>query len=331
MENNERDRKLDQWLDEALSQYSAAEPRIGLEQRVMAHVRAEQEAHAGRRNWWRWMPAFAAIAAVLIVMVAVRPYWEDRHELKQSRVAGPINPTGESKDKLSAGSSERRSEEKKEVAAAPARTKAVAPRQEPKSLARATAGVKEIAPAKDTRRVSAEEATLYKAPANDVLASGKGVGAGGGVAGGVSGGVIGGIVSNAPIVAAAPAAAPPSQAVEVGSAPAMLQTQSAIATEKVSEWPKSSKKVAGLAAKMKAQQPKSEQYDGTINVMGVNVRFNSTVSAGQFPTPTPLSKQEKLALAVSQQPGVVTKSDEVKPLEIKKIEIAPLPGPEKEK
>jgi hypothetical protein len=78
MENNERDRKLDQWLDEALSQYSAAEPRLGLEQRILAGVHAEERAQTGRKNWWRWMPAFAAIAAVLIVMVAVRPYWEQK-------------------------------------------------------------------------------------------------------------------------------------------------------------------------------------------------------------------------------------------------------------
>lgn len=80
MENNERDRKLDQWLDEALSKYSAAEPRLGLEQRVLAQLRSEEKARAERRNWWRWMPAFAAIAAALIVAIAVKPYWESKKE-----------------------------------------------------------------------------------------------------------------------------------------------------------------------------------------------------------------------------------------------------------
>jgi hypothetical protein len=83
MENNERDRKLEQWLDEALSEYSAAEPRLGLEQRVLARARAEEQTRAGRRSWWRWMPAFAAIAAVLIVAVAVMPYWESKTAPKQ--------------------------------------------------------------------------------------------------------------------------------------------------------------------------------------------------------------------------------------------------------
>jgi hypothetical protein len=47
MENNERDRRLEQWLDEALFDYSAAEPRFGLEQRVLNRVRAAWHARAG--------------------------------------------------------------------------------------------------------------------------------------------------------------------------------------------------------------------------------------------------------------------------------------------
>ena len=53
MENNERDRKLEQWLDEALSEYSAAEPRLGLEQRVLNRVRGEENSRLlcdGHRN-----------------------------------------------------------------------------------------------------------------------------------------------------------------------------------------------------------------------------------------------------------------------------------------
>ena len=89
MENNERDRKLDQWLDEALSQYSAAEPRLGLEQRVLAHLQVEAKTRNTRRGFWRWMPAFAAIAAVLIVMVAVRPYWENKNSGSSGYVQTP--------------------------------------------------------------------------------------------------------------------------------------------------------------------------------------------------------------------------------------------------
>src|SRR6185369_8134435 len=73
MENNERDRKLEQWLDEALSEYSAAEPRLGLEQRVLNRVRGEEKVRAQRWSFWKWMPAFAAIAAAAIIGVAIRP------------------------------------------------------------------------------------------------------------------------------------------------------------------------------------------------------------------------------------------------------------------
>jgi hypothetical protein len=73
MENNERDRKLEQWLDEALSEYSAAEPRLGLEQRVLNRVHGEEKARTRRWSLWKWMPALAAIAAAVIVGVAFRP------------------------------------------------------------------------------------------------------------------------------------------------------------------------------------------------------------------------------------------------------------------
>src|SRR5512142_2138113 len=72
MENNERDRKLDRWLDEALSEYSTAEPRFGLEQRVLNRIRGEEQ-RSRKWNFWRWMPALGAIAAVIVVAVAIRP------------------------------------------------------------------------------------------------------------------------------------------------------------------------------------------------------------------------------------------------------------------
>ncbi len=64
---SENDR-LDRELDAALSQYAVVEPRAGLEERVLANLRAEQE-HAAARGWWRW-PALGVAAAVLIVAAA---------------------------------------------------------------------------------------------------------------------------------------------------------------------------------------------------------------------------------------------------------------------
>jgi hypothetical protein len=59
---------LDELLDQALARYSVAEPRPGLEQRILARleVRDAEPAH-----WWRrhWLPL--AATAVLVVAAAV--------------------------------------------------------------------------------------------------------------------------------------------------------------------------------------------------------------------------------------------------------------------
>lgn len=54
----------DSWLDEVLAHYSAAEPRSGLENRILANL----EAHlADRRR--RWFYVFAAAAAVVLFAI----------------------------------------------------------------------------------------------------------------------------------------------------------------------------------------------------------------------------------------------------------------------
>ncbi len=68
MTNGERD-ELDRALDAALAKYAAAEPRAGLEERVLANLRAERSRTLGRA-WWRWS-AMAAVAAIVIVTVTL--------------------------------------------------------------------------------------------------------------------------------------------------------------------------------------------------------------------------------------------------------------------
>src|SRR5260221_9831170 len=60
---------LDRALDAALAQYSAIEPRTGLEDRILANLRAEQ-VHAHDRAWWRWAVA-AACATVVFVIIGL--------------------------------------------------------------------------------------------------------------------------------------------------------------------------------------------------------------------------------------------------------------------
>jgi len=60
--------RLDRGLDAALSQYAAVEPRAGLEERVLANLRAERE-HVVTRACWRWA------AAVVAIIVAASLLW----------------------------------------------------------------------------------------------------------------------------------------------------------------------------------------------------------------------------------------------------------------
>jgi hypothetical protein len=59
--------RVDDLLDEALKNYGSVEPRTGLEQRVLARLRAEREDLVRR---WRWWPV-AAVAAASVLAVGV--------------------------------------------------------------------------------------------------------------------------------------------------------------------------------------------------------------------------------------------------------------------
>ena len=66
--NGEQD-EFDRVLDAALAKYTAAEPRAGLEERVLANLRGEQ-VRVPDRAWWRWS-AVAAVAVVIVVVLAL--------------------------------------------------------------------------------------------------------------------------------------------------------------------------------------------------------------------------------------------------------------------
>lgn len=72
-EHDEHRDQFDRMLDAALAKYAAVEPRIGLEERVLAKLHAEQAqapSNAGWR-WWRWT-ATAVAAGIVVVMFAWR-------------------------------------------------------------------------------------------------------------------------------------------------------------------------------------------------------------------------------------------------------------------
>jgi hypothetical protein len=57
----------DERLDEALKQYSAAEPRAGLESRILANLASERERLNGRRWHWHWIAATLAFGIAVLV------------------------------------------------------------------------------------------------------------------------------------------------------------------------------------------------------------------------------------------------------------------------
>jgi hypothetical protein len=66
--NKEREREVDQWLDAGLSRYGKAEPRTGLEIRVLANLQSERNRIASRRPWWWAAGAVAAAVAIVAVV-----------------------------------------------------------------------------------------------------------------------------------------------------------------------------------------------------------------------------------------------------------------------
>jgi hypothetical protein len=66
--NSERDREL----DAALARYAAVEPRPGLEQRVLANLRAELQLHAAR-GWrgWRALAALTVACSIAVISASL--------------------------------------------------------------------------------------------------------------------------------------------------------------------------------------------------------------------------------------------------------------------
>ena len=81
MAETNKEKQLDRLLDSLLSQYSAAEPRPGLETRVLAQIAEKRERKQTLQNRLRWLMVGAGIAAsaiaVVIATVAFRA--EQRH------------------------------------------------------------------------------------------------------------------------------------------------------------------------------------------------------------------------------------------------------------
>lgn len=72
MADQEKDKQIDEMLDSLLASYSSAEPRPGLESRILANLR-DAEGREASHGWWsfKWLWAGVALAALIVAGVLI--------------------------------------------------------------------------------------------------------------------------------------------------------------------------------------------------------------------------------------------------------------------
>lgn len=108
MADREKDKQIDEMLDSLLASYSSAEPRPGLETRILANLR-DAEGKEALRGWWgfKWLWAGAVLAAVIVAGVLVRGKRHvapPTHTVVQSVQPGVQQPAVQSSVPAAAGS-----------------------------------------------------------------------------------------------------------------------------------------------------------------------------------------------------------------------------------
>jgi len=80
MDHDLREKKLDEWLDSALAEYGRAEPRSGIEARILEHVRSRLARKAWRLHWRHAIWASVGALAVLLFLIVISPKNERPYE-----------------------------------------------------------------------------------------------------------------------------------------------------------------------------------------------------------------------------------------------------------
>ncbi|HEY3625853.1 MAG TPA: hypothetical protein VGL00_06205 [Terracidiphilus sp.] len=83
---NQKPDELDRILDAALAKYAAIEPREGLEQRVLANLRAQSPIPGPA--WWRWGGVMAAVVAAFLITLALT--WRSDKQLQPVVANRPV-------------------------------------------------------------------------------------------------------------------------------------------------------------------------------------------------------------------------------------------------
>jgi|SRR5579859_1644142 len=80
MNSEDQKHAAEQWLDDALARYGAAEPRAGLESRILANLQTQSA-----RRQHKWVYAFTA-AAVLLFAVVITHVWSSKNDVPSNVV-----------------------------------------------------------------------------------------------------------------------------------------------------------------------------------------------------------------------------------------------------
>src|SRR5258708_18282808 len=88
------DEVLDRELEMALAKYTG-EARPGLEERILATVKAERD-EAAAHAWWYW-PKVAALVAAVVIVVAAALVWRSWKPATDTTAHNPSSPVQEGK------------------------------------------------------------------------------------------------------------------------------------------------------------------------------------------------------------------------------------------
>ena len=90
MDGEDREHEIDRWLDDAVAQYAKAEPRPGLEGRILARVAEARRESSQKLRWWG---ALALSAAAILVAALVWHAQTEPTQVPDSGVARVTAPT----------------------------------------------------------------------------------------------------------------------------------------------------------------------------------------------------------------------------------------------
>jgi hypothetical protein len=102
-----KEKQLDDLLDSLLSQYASAEPRPGLETRVLARIAESRRDNEARVIGWRWLIAGAGLvasAAALVVVLLVFRTEQQPYSSPRMAQTGHTQPIPAAPQSLSQGS-----------------------------------------------------------------------------------------------------------------------------------------------------------------------------------------------------------------------------------